>query len=559
MNRSIFRSAPRLLGAALLAASAALAFFACSPEERTFGGGTAGGAGTGTTQCEPGTTEACYSGPDGTEDVGACRGGTMTCNPEGTGYGACEGEVVPAVDDCKTPEDEDCDGVAQACPLDALWARGYVGGPMDEFPAVTADSAGNVILAGTFSSYLNLAADNVLTVAPNDGYDGFVLKLDPEGEILWVRQLIGPGDQSIVDVAVDAMGNIFLTGTFDQQIDLGEGLVVSNNQSNDIFVTKLGPDGAPAWGRTYGGPSYDTAQRIAVNAAGQPIIVGKYAESVSFGGQVLTSASGGSEPYIVKLAAGGSTVFARALPSSLQGSADLTGVASDAQGSTLITGSFSDVIDVGTGPLTSVNDSRDVLLAKLDGSGNGVLGLRFGDALTDSGFDVAAGPGNGMVFTGKFQGIVDFGGGPLASVGNNNFFLAAFGPAGEHRFSLRFGENESSDHQAAVAVDADGNTLVGGYFNNELRFGDTSLKVTGIAGSDVDVFAAKLDPAGAVVASRSFGTSLPEGAFNVAVAPDGGMLLTGVALGEGLDFGTGPLPPPVPDMELTYFVVKLAP
>lgn len=67
--------------------------------------------------CAPGTTQSCYSGPPPTQDVGICMSGTQTCNPGGTGWGPCSGEVLPQpVDDCQTPADEDCDGANAACP-----------------------------------------------------------------------------------------------------------------------------------------------------------------------------------------------------------------------------------------------------------------------------------------------------------------------------------------------------------------------------------------------------------------------------------------------------------
>ena len=82
-------------------------------------GGTAGAAGVagagGGSTCTPGSTESCYSGPDGTEGQGVCHAGTQVCNAQGTGYGPCEGEVVPSAEDCTTPEDEDCDGQTPAC------------------------------------------------------------------------------------------------------------------------------------------------------------------------------------------------------------------------------------------------------------------------------------------------------------------------------------------------------------------------------------------------------------------------------------------------------------
>lgn len=68
--------------------------------------------------CDPNTMVPCYTGDPGTEDVGTCKGGSQVCNDLGTELGPCVGEVVPAAENCDTPDDEECDGVAnQGCYL----------------------------------------------------------------------------------------------------------------------------------------------------------------------------------------------------------------------------------------------------------------------------------------------------------------------------------------------------------------------------------------------------------------------------------------------------------
>jgi len=61
--------------------------------------------------CVPGSMSACYTGGMGTEGVGICIGGMQTCNAAGTGYETCTGEVIPGVETCATPVDDDCDGM----------------------------------------------------------------------------------------------------------------------------------------------------------------------------------------------------------------------------------------------------------------------------------------------------------------------------------------------------------------------------------------------------------------------------------------------------------------
>ncbi len=64
--------------------------------------------------CTPRSIAACYSGPPGTEGVGACAAGTATCQPDGMSM-LCEHDVRPAdLENCATREDEDCDGASAA-------------------------------------------------------------------------------------------------------------------------------------------------------------------------------------------------------------------------------------------------------------------------------------------------------------------------------------------------------------------------------------------------------------------------------------------------------------
>lgn len=56
--------------------------------------------------CTPGTVQACYTGP--TPIRGQCRRGTQTCSAAGT-WGTCTGEVLPVPETCNNLDD-DCNG-----------------------------------------------------------------------------------------------------------------------------------------------------------------------------------------------------------------------------------------------------------------------------------------------------------------------------------------------------------------------------------------------------------------------------------------------------------------
>lgn len=71
--------------------------------------------------CHPDEVASCYEGPDNTLLKGICVAGEKTCAADGSAWGDCVGDVLPLADeDCSTPEDDNCNGVANAtcpCPL----------------------------------------------------------------------------------------------------------------------------------------------------------------------------------------------------------------------------------------------------------------------------------------------------------------------------------------------------------------------------------------------------------------------------------------------------------
>jgi hypothetical protein len=67
--------------------------------------------------CTPGTVQACFRGPPGKRDVGACQDGQQTCMGSGdvSNWGPCTGGIIPGGEACDTL-DNDCNGCADDNP-----------------------------------------------------------------------------------------------------------------------------------------------------------------------------------------------------------------------------------------------------------------------------------------------------------------------------------------------------------------------------------------------------------------------------------------------------------
>ena len=124
-----------------------------------------------------------------------------------------------------------------------LWSRGW-GNPRGINDLAT-DAAGNVLITGLMSKPLDFDT-GILT--PFDGFDGFIAKLDPQGNGLWARAVSDSNQQSNTQwgeaIAADAAGSVFTTGRLAGAIDLGDGELLAEkgfSSSNDVYLARFTP------------------------------------------------------------------------------------------------------------------------------------------------------------------------------------------------------------------------------------------------------------------------------------------------------------------------------
>ena len=203
------------------------------------GGSASGGGGSDNGPCTPGQSRACYEGPAATVGVGICKAGTQTCKADGSGFGACEGQVLPKQEDCSTPEDEDCDGEvnqASACSCKPGAQKACYDGP-DGTEDVGVCKSGVKTCAADGKSWS--ACDGQVLPKPEDcnsrgdeDCDGTACS-----DAIWNR-VIDSTSTNIAGVAIDDAGNTFLIGEFAGSADLGAGTITGNKH----FPRQIRPD-----------------------------------------------------------------------------------------------------------------------------------------------------------------------------------------------------------------------------------------------------------------------------------------------------------------------------
>lgn len=493
--------------------------------------GSAGGHG-GAQVCTPGAKRGCYSGAPATEGIGICKAGEQVCAPDGTSWGPCEGEVLPQpMDDCATPIDEDCDGMAPACMGNLLWAKRFGNGGEQLATAMAADAMGNVLVTGHFTGEIDFGGGPLTSAGTLPGpTDVFVAKLDAAGHPLWSKRFGDTASQQGRALGVSPTGDVIVVGDFAGSIDFGGGSLTAAGVSS-VFITRLDEHGNHLWSEQIDGPSV-TAAGAAFDAAGNVFVAGSFLGAIDVCGSTLDGA-GDLDIFVVKLDGSGACLWAKRFGAT--GDQEARGIAADATGGVLLAGRFQEELDLGNGAMQSAG-GFDGFVGRLSPDGSPSWATRFGDAADQEARALAIADSSHVIVAGTFAGAMDLGGKLLMSAGGGDVFLAKLGASdGAHVWSTRFGDTNEQD-AASVAVDATGSVVMTGTLHGQTDFGGGPLASIG----GFEAFLAKFRADAAHQWSKRFGDAQDQ--FGQAVAADatGNVLLAGNFQGT-IDLGGGPL------------------
>jgi hypothetical protein len=359
------------------------------------------------------------------------------------------------------------------------WSHRFGGFRVDQGLAVAVDDSGNVVVAGEFREVADFGGGDLVSAGFEDI---FLAKYDKDGVHQWSQRFGGPEFGGPRGIAVDAAGNVIMTGTFNDTVDFGGGDLVARDYDYDIFLAKYDPNGVHQWSQSFGSIHGEWGVAVAVDALDNVIATGFHQGTVSFGGDSLTSA-GGFDIFLAKFNAGGVHQWSQRFGGT--GTDWGKAIAVDPGGGIAIIGDFTDMVNLGGDDFISTG-SDDIFLAKYDASGAHQWSRQFGGFGFDTGNGLAVDASGNLVVTGQFWEEADFGGGSISGPGGSDVFVAKYNSSGWHQWSQAFG-GEIVDVGTAVALDDSGNAIVTGYFWGTANYGGGDL----ISGGDLDIFVAK--------------------------------------------------------------------
>jgi len=415
----------------------------------------------------------------------------------------------------------------------------YLGGRKDDYAnAIAVDDFGYAYITGTTSSTDFPITPGVVQIKANKRINAFVAKIDPASSTLIYTTYLGGGqDDRGLGLAVDNLGNVYVTGTtYSKDFPVMPGALQPSLRGNaDIFVTKLDSMGAGLIYSTYlggscrsGSMATDVPAGIQIDGAGNAYLAG-YTSCRDFpttlGAYQVGFAGGSTDAFVTKLnPAGLALVYSTYLGG--QYSDYGNGIALDRDGNVYMAGAT----DSPNYPTTAgaFQPTRaggtDAFVTKLNATGSALVhstylgGKKSGKDIMGSklpGFDWAEAIavddfGNAYV-TGETDsqdfpvtpGVAQ----PNYGGGNSDAFVAKVGADGTIIYSTHLGGRSSGgitgEAGFAIAADSAGNAYVTGH-TNASDFPVTANAFQVSYRGKTDAFVVKLAPDGSSLIYSSY-------------------------------------------------------
>lgn len=401
------------------------------------------------------------------------------------------------------------------------WGTSTFGQYVNEANDVELNANGEAYIAGYLTGETAFNASTVISGIAGNG-DIYIAKYAPSGNLIWEKTFGGNYSDRAIDLAIGPDQNIVVTGQFFGTVHFDNVTLTSSGNSKDIFLVKLDPQGNVIWARSEGGNMAENAFGVTVDHQNQVILTGQFQGSAIIGNNSFTSTTdpNTNQPsfdfFIAKYTDSGSPLW------SLYGEAPYEdrglAVAVDNQNNIFFTGQFSKNLSFASN--TYLNPGYNIgFLSKLSPSGQLVFFNQLKAGMTNP-YDLEVNTDNEVIVTGDFLGNLNYyDAAGIHSVQNpydKHIFILKTANNGNYQWSYSLGSNNEISARS-VSMDPHKDIFVTGYFKCDLsQIHDTATATFNSVGFK-DPYLLKIDNSGQFVYIKHFGGKMDDEGHGVAI------------------------------------------
>jgi hypothetical protein len=406
---------------------------------------------------------------------------------------------------------------------DRIWGTYYGGTDMEEDASCTADGDGNVYLAGSTSSSYAIGSGGYQNSFA--GYsDGFLVKFNANGVRQWGTYYGGIEEEKRLFCAVDALGNIYLSGTTrsDSAIAIGGHQDVYGGGYTDAFIVKFDQNGVRIWATYYGGAGIDASDNCVVDGENNVYLLGESnsATGIAFAGH--SNIYDGRNAFLVKFDPNGVRIWGTYYGGSGES------CTTDGQDNVYIAGTSqnADTSLVYQGHQMIHGADNDAFLVKFNSAGVRQWGTYYGGGASDIGTS-CAGDSDGNVYLGGYTWsttAIESGGHQSALSAWTDAFLVKFNSAGVRQWGTYYG-GDGGDFAYSCATDSSGNVFISGTTQSTTAIASNGFQDT--IGGYIDAYVVKFNSDGIRQWGTYYGGTNTDLGESCAVDPNGNVYLAG--------------------------------
>lgn len=351
---------------------------------------------------------------------------------------------------------------------DVLWHWSGGDTENDEVTHVAIASNGDFLALGSFWFELPIA-DTLLSAAPGTKAL-FLARFRHDGTLLWAQSLTGIGLKGSAGLALDAQGQIWVGGHFEQNLQIAGSTLESGQTdgSTHLFLALLTEQGSLIWARQAGGTSDTRMTALTLSSQGDAVIGGFFNGITQIGMETFTANTSDRDVFLARYNQDGDVLWAKKAGGVFDD--DLTSLMSDGQGHFFAGGQLVGVMALSDQlSIQSSNGNGDFFLLKYQEDGTPLAARALGGALTEQVSSIAM-VQQTIVLGGLFSGALAFDGFSADAGLALNGFVAGFNSDLTAKW-LVLGQSNNLALVRSLAVTADHCVFVGGSFMDDLDLG----------------------------------------------------------------------------------------